>query len=401
MNNKIINIKDSEINYYRKISNFKEGLALVQNMNYLYGFIDKNGYEVIPCIYNTAEDFSNGLAKVSNNDRLYGFIDKKGKEIIPFEYEYATNFNEEISYTIIQGKKYLINKENKRIPLNNYSYVGSISEGLILVNKNGLIGYIDKNGNEVIKPQYKNAFNFKEGLAVVENNEGLYGYIDKTGKIVIPLEYYFIHKITNNLYYTIENCKLVFTCGKGYSLNKEHENYINKNNEELELKNYSQINKLCEGLCLVKNNFDLYGYADETGKEVIPCKYILAGNFHDGLSYVMDIKGKFGFINKEDNEIIPCIYDKVEDFSEELAVVKKDNEIYVINTNNEVITSSKGYRTNIRIGNNETVIISRTKKDQNKEKIKLLNSIKEELLLETKELDNEIKKSRKLLKEDK
>ncbi len=56
-------------------------------------------------------------------------------------------------------------------------------------------GYIDRNGNVVIEPQFDYAYPFTAGRAKIfagslDDNgypdEGLYGYIDETGKIVIP-----------------------------------------------------------------------------------------------------------------------------------------------------------------------------------------------------------------------
>jgi hypothetical protein len=50
--------------------------------NYKYGFVDKSGKEVIPCIYDYAADFSNGRAMIRLGDKE-GFIDKMGNETFP------------------------------------------------------------------------------------------------------------------------------------------------------------------------------------------------------------------------------------------------------------------------------------------------------------------------------
>ncbi|EAH9640326.1 WG repeat-containing protein, partial [Campylobacter coli] len=52
------------------------------------------------------------------------------------------------------------------------------------VKLNGKYGFIDKNGEFVIKPNFDDAWYFREGLAKVGLN-GKYGFIDKSGKIVI------------------------------------------------------------------------------------------------------------------------------------------------------------------------------------------------------------------------
>jgi len=62
----------------------------------------------------------------------------------------------------------------------------------VQVKKSGKWGFVDKTGKWVIKPQFKWAWGFSEGLAKVEidgwPNEK-YGYIDKTGKMVIEPQF--------------------------------------------------------------------------------------------------------------------------------------------------------------------------------------------------------------------
>ena len=57
-------------------------------------------------------------------------------------------------------------------------------EGLARVKKNGKYGYINKEGEEVIKCQYDDASNFHEGLAAVKKNEKKY-YIDNLGNELV------------------------------------------------------------------------------------------------------------------------------------------------------------------------------------------------------------------------
>lgn len=64
--------------------NSSEDLALVR-LNDKYGYIDKQGNEVIPLKYDDAYNFSNGLARVELAGK-YGYIDKQGNEVIPLKY---------------------------------------------------------------------------------------------------------------------------------------------------------------------------------------------------------------------------------------------------------------------------------------------------------------------------
>jgi hypothetical protein len=52
------------------------------------------------------------------------------------------------------------------------------------------MGYIDKPGEYVIKPQFVSARVFSEGLAPVKRSyEEKWGYIDKTGQMVIKSQF--------------------------------------------------------------------------------------------------------------------------------------------------------------------------------------------------------------------
>lgn len=63
---------------YERTSDYEEGLALVYS-NGKYGFIDRNGREVIPLQFDEAKSFKDGKAEVSKNGRKF-FINKEGKQ---------------------------------------------------------------------------------------------------------------------------------------------------------------------------------------------------------------------------------------------------------------------------------------------------------------------------------
>ena len=57
------------------------------------------------------------------------------------------------------------------------------SQELALVKKNSKIGYLSKDGNFKIEPQYKSAKSFSDGLAAVEDN-GKWGFIKPDGQVL-------------------------------------------------------------------------------------------------------------------------------------------------------------------------------------------------------------------------
>jgi hypothetical protein len=63
----------------------------------------------------------------------------------------------------------------------HYDYVGNFSESLAPVKLNDKWGFIDKNGNEVIKIKYDLVLEFSEGLAVFKL-KNKWGLVNKQGK---------------------------------------------------------------------------------------------------------------------------------------------------------------------------------------------------------------------------
>ncbi len=63
------------------------------------------------------------------------------------------------------------------------------NEGILLLEKDGLYGYLTYDGTWIREAQYSDAKTFMEGLAVVCSKDGKYGVIDNTGKILVPYEY--------------------------------------------------------------------------------------------------------------------------------------------------------------------------------------------------------------------
>ncbi|WP_370659100.1 WG repeat-containing protein, partial [Campylobacter coli] len=53
---------------------------------------------------------------------------------------------------------------------------------------NGKIGFIDKSGKIIAKPEFDDVGVFSEGLAKVKLN-GKWGFIDKSGKIIVRPEF--------------------------------------------------------------------------------------------------------------------------------------------------------------------------------------------------------------------
>ncbi len=191
-----------------------------------------------------------------------------------------------------------------------------------------LKGFINKNGEVVIKPQYRDVQQYSDGLAAVKftlvdgkivdeftTNKALdegklnveitykWGFIDTTGKVVIQPQY---------------DDVLPFSEGLAAVMNlKEPKQpmwgYINTKGKMVIPQMYERVESFNDGIACVRimisGNEGYYGYIDKKNKYIIQPKYPVAYPFYEGLAYVA-VKG-IGkqldgyFMNIKEEVVIP------------------------------------------------------------------------------------------------
>ena len=128
-------------------------------------------------------------------DGKSGVVTDNGGMILPFEYDSIGGFDGEL-FTVCKDDKWgYVNNKNELIIDFKFAFAFTFSEGLApacLDFWDTGMGYIDKKGDFVIKPAYKDAGLFDNGIAVVsvahKTPEGVvirYGVINKTGEFII------------------------------------------------------------------------------------------------------------------------------------------------------------------------------------------------------------------------
>ena len=308
--------------------------------------------------------------------------------------EVVSTFNKVVSATswplLVQVGNGLVfvNPDGKRFSQESYDEARGFSEGLAAVCKQGLWGYIDREGKLVIPCQFKKAGSFSDGYAVVDKSgTGLpsdYGYIDKTGKFILTAkdikkvlkiktkkfnispfikgqavvvaeenlqrEYFLINKEikvlnrnlngapnylgqgvwgipnSNNGLYSVDSWRLMDSSGAWLS------DVV-----------YSQVKPFCEGLAAVRAGDvevgkrqigkaqisevqvgKLWGFINIQGQEVIPLQYESVADCSEGMAGVK--KGELGgYIDKQGKIVIPMIYSKISNFHKGKACVKESD----------------------------------------------------------------------------
>lgn len=101
------------------------------------------GEWVIKPAFETAATFTDGLAVVSKFGK-YGFINKEGVNVIPYKYEKACSFSEGLSAVCMFGKWGFIDLNGVVVISHKFDKAGNFNDGLSFVSLNGKIGFIDK-----------------------------------------------------------------------------------------------------------------------------------------------------------------------------------------------------------------------------------------------------------------
>lgn len=183
--------KNGKLVLEQSAQSFSEGLAgFYSEENKKYGYIDKSGNVVIEAKFDQVAPFKEGLAMIVIDDYhveessgksingYIGYIDKKGEVVIPPIFDYVRRG---VSTNRVHGDGLYINNRDEE-----YYF----SEGLAAFEKSGKWGFINKNGQIVIEPQYEGANSFHNGLAKVKkgySNKSFYSewrYIDRNGKLI-------------------------------------------------------------------------------------------------------------------------------------------------------------------------------------------------------------------------
>lgn len=179
---------------YETILDFSEGRAVVLDKG-RFKIIDEGGREVTSKDYSFISNFSDGrayfVAEYSQEQSLYGYLDRQGGEVIPARYMEANDFKDGKALVKLKENEYaLIDLNGNVLKTYSYPFIGNPGDGLLSFKKTeeGKFGYIDIEGNVVIEPQFTGALPFEEGRAVVNVGEDftdLYGLIDKNGNFII------------------------------------------------------------------------------------------------------------------------------------------------------------------------------------------------------------------------
>jgi hypothetical protein len=228
----------------------EEVKAIKDNGIVLYGYINRDGKEIVPPFNEDVSFYMNGafLVLPAFEDGFnwvdgYGdFISEHNREAIFFFSNDRAMFKEKDKYNFIT----IENGE----PLDSAGYAGLMpfTEGLAAFKRDSdsLWGYINIDNEIDIKPEFKLVKQMVNNMAAVMNEDNKWGYIDCYGKLVIDYMYDNAFSFNNDLAIVLKDLEYLL---------------INKNNEIIKELDDNDITYYYDDLV----------YGTMTNKCILPC----------------------------------------------------------------------------------------------------------------------------------
>jgi WG containing repeat len=140
-------------------------------LNGLWGFVGVNGRLLFdPPAFKNQFDFEGEYAAVSDG-RNWGMIDTSGRFVLPMKFDKYIGRRDGLFHFATEGREVWLTatgEERPEPPIKSASpQLLDCGQGLRLVERDGLWGIVDADGNQVIAPCYRAVDCFKQGVAWV------------------------------------------------------------------------------------------------------------------------------------------------------------------------------------------------------------------------------------------
>jgi hypothetical protein len=313
-----------------------------------YQYVDREGKIIINAQFSEAAVFSNDLALVkSNGDKpLWGFIDDEGTYVIPATYIYATSFSDDIAWVVSEkGAPTAINDENEVLfTLKDAQEVHAFKEDLAAysVETKGEIkwGFVNKDGEAEINPQFANVGSFSEGYCAVQNAEGKWGYIDDEGTMEINYQFDYANGFYDKLAIVSK---------------EDNQGVIDMDGKFIVNPQFDYMMHDGDMFLIEKDN--KYGWCDDEGKMLINPQFDDAYPFNGNDLAAVKSGEQWGYIDDDGKVVINPQFDDAYPFNGDIAIVKSgedfgfidDEGSYLVNPQfTDISTDLKAYIINAR-----------------------------------------------------
>ena len=302
-----------------------------------YNVIDKNGKVLFEGEFEKLTPFLSSknipLLKVESNEKEK-LIDLSGSKIFDEEYDKISNLEigETINYYIVNNKDKFgyIREDGSKITEIIYNELPSyhnrnFKNGLAFVVENGKKKFIKEDGTDFIEIETACGYGFDNGVALLQKNR-LYGYINTDGNEITGFIY---HDATR---FTKQGHGIVSKNGKWGIINFKGVVILDFKFDQIDYLTTFSKNESIKQILKVKSN-NLYGFIDleKNIYSECDCKEI---KYIDDSHLLIKKEKSWGLVDFNNKEIVPCNYDEIRKLND-FIFCKKGKKIEVTNLKNK------------------------------------------------------------------
>ena len=318
-------------------TNFSQGLAAVKLAEH-WNIMDKSGkmllkprfgaiLQVQPC------EFADGLTPMQL-DYKWGFVNQRGAWVVKPEFDEVEPFDHGLAKVrnFEKGCGFVNTEGIKVLPL-KFTQVSAFYKGLAAAETEDGVGLIDTHGNWKVKPKYKADFEtemetggvFRDGVFVLAR-------ADEYATSGNPVTY--------DCFDTDARLLFTFTCtemnqfidGNAAFEKDGRWGLVNKRGIITVKPAFDEVYSFANGVAAARKNFDddSWHYFDSAGKPITvlgskPIGPIGKPYFSDGLA-AMRIDKHWGFVNASGDVVVPPRYEEVGDFHDGMVWVMPEGK---------------------------------------------------------------------------
>jgi hypothetical protein len=251
-------------------------------------------------------------------------IARDGKTIARLPGQASGGFDEYGMLLVKTAKESHFVNEQGKILAGPYGDALPFSGGFAAVFINGKWGFIDRLGQIAIEPQFRYAFSFQEGFALIRVQDGSWAYIDAQGRQ--HLRNVVAHPFHEGLTVSFDDAT-----GK-YG-------YLGIDGKWAIPPRFERADDFSEGFAPVQSG-GKWGYIWHTGEFAIEPGFDSAGRFHNGIAPV-GIGDSYGFVGQRGELVVPAKFEAVNWFCSGLAPVRQGKLWGYIDINGEFVISPR------------------------------------------------------------
>lgn len=320
------------------------------------GVLTTSGQNLMPLGLNSEVTYLDSKSYLVKKKGKYGISDSSFNEIIPYIFTSVVVFDSEY-YLVEQSKRFgLFSKSGELILPIDYDLIQFLNssswnrDGRFIVQKDGKFGIVN-DSNQVLVPFVWDKISQRIDSLIPVTLNGKLGFINVNGEVLLKPDYDEFKSFQNLSYFGLENSTLKDTCNKTCKLaeirKSKYWGLVDQIGRVVLEPQFDNIYRFVKGFAVLETDGRCCVY-DQDFKEIVPPLFSKCKKQSNGfLTYIKETN-KYGFYSFEGSCLLSAIYDQVL-YEEQIVVGRLDKFLYL--QKGDSINSNVAY---LSILNNES-----------------------------------------------